>query len=534
MSYDYIIIGGGTAGCVLANRLSADPSVRVLLVEAGPKDDYFWIDIPVGYLYTIGNPRTDWCYMTEPDPGLGGRAIGYARGKVLGGCSSINAMIYMRGQAHDYNHWAQLGNRGWSWDEVLPFFKKSEDYQHDKDEYHGKGGELKVQERRVNWEILDAWRDAAAESGIPKIAEFNRGDNFGNAYFQMNQNKGVRWNARKAFLDPAKGRKNLTVVTEAHAKKLVIDQENGELQCKSVEVSTRSGMETFRARKEVILSAGAVASPQILQISGIGRKETLNKYGIEVFSDLRGVGRNLQDHLQIRTVYKVRNTVTLNKKVNSLFGLAKMGLEYLFLKRGPLTMPPSQLGAFASTSKEYPSPNIEWHVQPLSLDKFGEPLHKFNAITPAVCNLRPTSRGEITIKSPQASVHPTIKLNYLSTTEDQEIAVEGLKFTRRIMKAKALQRFEPSEWLPGKQAESDSELLDAARKLGTTIFHPVGTCKMGSDSEAVVDDKLRVRGLPSVRVIDASVMPTITSGNTNAPTVMIAEKGAQFILDHYQ
>ena len=532
--FDFIIVGAGTAGCTIANRLTASGKHSVLLLEAGEKDSHFWINIPVGYLFTINNPKTDWCYETEEEPGLNDRTIGYARGKVLGGCSSINAMIYMRGQAHDYNHWAQLGNRGWSWDEVLPFFKKSEDYQHDQDEYHGKGGELKVQERRVNWEILDAWRDAAAESGIPKIAEFNRGDNFGNAYFQMNQNKGVRWNARKAFLDPAKGRKNLTVVTEAHVKKLVIDRENGELQCKSVEVSTRSGMETFRARKEVILSAGAVASPQILQVSGIGRKETLNKYGIEVFSDLRGVGRNLQDHLQIRTVYKVRNTVTLNKKVNSLFGLAKMGLEYLFLKRGPLTMPPSQLGAFASTSKEYPSPNIEWHVQPLSLDKFGEPLHKFNAITPAVCNLRPTSRGEITIKSSQASVHPTIKLNYLSTTEDQEIAVEGLKFTRKIMKAKALQRFEPSEWLPGKQAESDSELLDAARKLGTTIFHPVGTCKMGSDSEAVVDDKLRVRGLPSVRVIDASVMPTITSGNTNAPTVMIAEKGAQFILDHYQ
>ena len=532
--FDFIIVGAGTAGCTIANRLTASGKHSVLLLEAGKKDSHFWINIPVGYLFTINNPKTDWCYETEEEPGLNNRTIGYARGKVLGGCSSINAMIYMRGQAHDYNHWAQLGNRGWSWDEVLPFFKKSEDYQHDQDEYHGKGGELKVQERRVNWEILDAWRDAAAESGIPKIAEFNRGDNFGNAYFQMNQNRGVRWNARKAFLDPAKGRKNLTVLTEAHAKKLVIDRENGELKCKGIEVSTRSGRETFRARKEVILSAGAVASPQILQISGIGRKETLNKYGIEVLSDLRGVGRNLQDHLQIRTVYKVQNTVTLNKKVNSLFGLAKMGLEYMFLKRGPLTMPPSQLGAFASTSKEYPSPNIEWHVQPLSLDKFGEPLHKFNAITPAVCNLRPTSRGEITIKSSQASVHPTIKLNYLSTTEDQEIAVEGLKFTRKIMKAKALQRFEPLEWLPGKGAESDSELLDAARKLGTTIFHPVGTCKMGTDGEAVVDDKLRVRGLPSVRVIDASVMPTITSGNTNAPTVMIAEKGAQFILDHYQ
>ena len=532
--FDFIIVGAGTAGCTIANRLTASGKHSVLLLEAGKKDSHFWINIPVGYLFTINNPKTDWCYETEEEPGLNNRTIGYARGKVLGGCSSINAMIYMRGQAHDYNHWAQLGNRGWSWDEVLPFFKKSEDYQHNKDEYHGKGGELKVQERRVDWEILDAWRDAAAESGIPKIAEFNRGNNFGNAYFQMNQNRGVRWNARKAFLDPAKGRKNLTVLTEAHAKKLVIDRENGELQCRGIEVSTRNGMETFRARKEVVLSAGAVASPQILQISGIGRKETLNKYGIEVFSDLRGVGRNLQDHLQIRTVYKVRNTVTLNKKVNSLFGLAKMGLEYLFLKRGPLTMPPSQLGAFASTSAKHSSPNIEWHVQPLSLDKFGEPLHKFNAITPAVCNLRPTSRGEIAIKSSEASVHPSIKLNYLSTVEDQEIAVEGLKFTRKIMKAKALERFEPSEWLPGKQAESDTELLDAARKLGTTIFHPVGTCKMGNDSEAVVDDKLRVRSLRSVRVIDASVMPTITSGNTNAPTVMIAEKGAQFILDHYQ
>ncbi|MBT8145970.1 MAG: GMC family oxidoreductase N-terminal domain-containing protein [Gammaproteobacteria bacterium] len=529
--YDYIIIGAGTAGCVLANRLSEDPQVEVLLLEAGGKDDYFWIDIPVGYLYTIANPRTDWCYQTEPDPGLNNRSIGYARGKVLGGCSSINAMIYMRGQQSDYDYWASLGNNGWSWQDVLPVFKKSEDYQHGADDFHGAGGELRVEERRVNWEILDAWREAAAECGIPKITEFNRGDNFGNAYFQMNQRQGRRWSATSAFLKPAMSRPNLKIITNAQVKKLAIKADGGNPRATGV-ISCLNDSETveFNARREVLLSAGAIGSPQILQLSGIGPAAVLGEFGIDVQRELPGVGENLHDHLQVRSVYKVSNTVTLNQRANSLMGKALMGLEYLLRKTGPLTMPPSQLGAFARSDADQPSANIEWHVQPLSLDKFGDPLHKFNAITPSVCNLRPGSRGHVRIKSANWREYPAIKLNYLSTEEDRQVAINGLRFTRRIMAAKALAPFEPQEWKPGPDLTSDQELLQAAGDLGTTIFHPVGTCKMGNDELSVVDDRLKVHGVGRLRVIDASIMPRITSGNTNAPTVMIAEQGASFIL----
>lgn len=528
--FDYIIIGAGTAGCVLANRLSVSGVFNVLLIEAGKKDNYFWIDIPVGYLYTIGNPRTDWLYEIEPDPGLNGRSIGYARGKVLGGCSSINAMIYMRGQRSDYDHWAQLGNRGWSWDEVLPVFKASEDYQHGADEFHGEGGELRVEERRVNWEILDAWRDAAEECGIPKIEEFNRGDNFGNAYFQMNQKRGKRWSGTSAYLRPAMRRRNLTVITEAHVQKLEFAHIDDVPRATGVTIKRRGSLETFTARKEVILSAGSIGSVQILQLSGIGPGELLQQKEIEVVHDLPGVGENLHDHLQVRTIYQVSNTVTLNQRVNSLFGKAAMGMEYLLFKTGPLTMPPSQLGAFAKSDDSQVSANIEWHVQPLSLDKFGDPLHPYNAITPSVCNLRPSSRGHIRIKTPDPDDHPAITLNYLSTDEDRQVAVDGLKFTRRIMQARALERFEPKELKPGPDIVTDEDLAQAAGDLGTTIFHPVGTCKMGSDPMAVVDDRLSVHGVKGLRVIDASIMPRITSGNTNAPTVMIAEKGAEFIL----
>lgn len=537
--FDYIIVGAGTAGCVLANRLSADGESSVLLLEAGGKDNYFWIDIPVGYLFTINNPRTDWCYQTEPEIGLNGRRIGYARGKVLGGCSSINAMIYMRGQRSDYDHWAALGNRGWGWDEVLPVFKRSENYQHGGNEFHGAEGELRVEERRVNWEVLDAWRDAAQECGIPKIEEFNRGDNFGNAYFQMNQKRGKRWSAAKAFLDPAKARTNLTVVTQAQVKRLlarrVPEDDDIESSLASVTIdgvlAVVNGCElSYKARKEVILAAGAIGSPQIMELSGIGDHKRLQDAGIETLHHLPGVGENLQDHLQIRSVYKVHNTVTLNQRVNSLWGKAKMGLEYALLKRGPLTMPPSQLGAFAKSDPSQPSANIEWHVQPLSLDKFGEPLHSFNAITPSVCNLRPSSRGHVHVRDNNYNYAPAITLNYLSTQHDRDVAISGLKMTRTIMKSSAIAAFEPEEWLPGAALDTDEQLLQAAGDLGTTIFHPVGTCKMGRDDLAVVDDRLRVHGVNQLRVIDASIMPTITSGNTNAPTVMIAEKGAEFIL----
>jgi choline dehydrogenase len=534
-SFDYIIVGAGTAGCVLANRLSKDPSKQVLLLEAGKKDNYFWIDIPVGYLYTIGNPRTDWCFETEPEPGLNGRSIGYARGKVLGGCSSINAMIYMRGQQSDYDHWARLGNPGWGWSDVLPVFRRSEDYQHGADDFHGVGGELRVEERRVNWEILDVWRDAAQECGIPKIDEFNRGDNFGNAYFQMNQRNGKRWSATRAFLDDIKQRPNLTILTEATVENLTIEKNHSGLAATGVQVLHGGERRQITARNEVLLAAGAIASPQLLQLSGIGPADHLQTHDIPVRQTLDGVGQNLQDHLQIRTIYKVDNTVTLNQRARTPWGMAVMGLEYFLKKTGPLTMPPSQLGAFAKSDPAQPSANIEWHVQPLSLDKFGSPLHKHNAITPSVCNLRPSSRGSVTLKSANPSDAPAIAPNYLSTQEDLDVAVAGLKFTRRIMAAPSLKPFNPVELKPGPSITSEEDLQRAAGDLGTTIFHPVGTCKMGPthDDSAVVDEQLRVHGIKGLRVIDASIMPTITSGNTNAPTVMIAERGADFIRSDY-
>ena len=525
-SYDYVIVGAGSAGCLLANRLSRDPQNRVLLLEAGGKDDYFWIDIPVGYLYTIANPRTDWCFKTEVDEHLAGRSIHYARGRVLGGCSSINAMIYMRGQKEDWDYWASLGNRGWSWNEVLPIFRSLEDYEHGETDGYGAGGEVRIEDPRVRWEIIDAWREAAAECGIPSIKVFNNGDNFGCAYFQMNQKRGRRWSATHAFLRPAMHRPNLTVMTGALVSRITTEHR----EARGVEFSHREQRFFAEAKKETILAAGAIGSPQLLQLSGIGPGELLRKHGIEVVHALPGVGENLHDHLQIRMQYKVKNVRTLNGIANSVFGKAAMAFEYFAFRTGPLTMPPSQAGAFARSDPSQPTPNIEWHIQPLSLDKFGDPLHAFPAITPSVCNLRPSSRGWVRIKSPDPAAHPEIRLNYLSTDEDRTVAVDGMRFTRRIMASKALAKYEPQEYRPGPSVDSELELQKAAGELGTTIFHPVGTCRMGSDPAAVVDHELRVHGVRRLRVIDASVFPRITSGNTNAPTYVVAEKGARAIL----
>lgn len=523
---DFIIIGAGSAGCVLANRLSANPSLKVLLLEAGTADTYPWIHIPIGYIYTMNNPKTDWCFSTQPEAGLNGRALNYPRGKVLGGCSSINGMIYMRGQKEDYDHWANLGNRGWSWDEVLPYFKHSEDHFAGASELHGAGGEWRVEEQRLSWKILDDFRKAASELGIPDISDFNTGDNTGFSYFQVNQKRGVRWSSARGFLHPIRQRKNLTILTRAQVDRIDIHQQSA--QGVTFEID---GIPCYAsANKEIILSAGAVASPMILQRSGVGDPEFLKQMDIPCTLALPGVGQNLQDHLQVRAVFKVK-APTLNEQANSLLGRVKMGLDYAALRKGPLSMAPSQLGGFIKSSPEYNTPNLEYHIQPLSCDKLGDPLHPFPAITTSVCNLRPKSRGHIAIRSKNPYTAPIIKPNYLSHSEDKQVAVDALKFTRRLCATDSLKQYQPEEFKPGKHIQSNDALLAEAGNIASTIFHPVGTCKMGCDELAVVNHELKVRGIKKLRIADASIMPTITSGNTNSPTIMIAEKAADMIIN---
>ncbi|MBW9063053.1 GMC family oxidoreductase N-terminal domain-containing protein [Rhizobium herbae] len=546
-SFDYIIVGGGSAGCLLANRLSRDPAMRVLLLEAGRKDDYPWIHVPVGYLYCIGNPRTDWLFKTEPDAGLNGRSLRYPRGKTLGGCSSINGMIYMRGQARDFDGWAATtGDDAWSWQNCLPDFKAHEDhYRLDNgadpktggnsrfSDMHGHGGEWRIEKQRLKWDILETFAEAAVEAGIPRSDDFNSGDNEGVGYFEVNQRSGWRWNTSKAFLRPAKNRPNLTIWTQSHVERLILEAgASGRKRCTGVILHRQGRTAEVRASKEVILSAGAIGSPQILQLSGIGPAGLLKRHGIEVAHDLPGVGENLQDHLQIRAVFKVANAKTLNTLANSLFGKAMIGLEYALKRSGPMSMSPSQLGAFTRSDDGQAHANLEYHVQPLSLDAFGEPLHNVPAFTASVCNLNPTSVGSVRIRSSKASDAPVIAPNYLSTEEDRRIAAESLRQVRRIVSQPALAKYQPQEWKPGLQFQSDEELTRLAGDIANTIFHPVGTTKMGRDDDpmAVVDSRLRVRGIEGLRVVDAGIMPKITSGNTNAPTLMIAEKAAGWIV----
>lgn len=528
--YDYIVVGAGSAGCVLANRLSADPSLRVLLLEAGGRDTNPWIHVPVGYFKTLHNPKTDWCYKTDPDPGLAGRSIDWPRGKVLGGSSSINGLLYIRGQAEDYEHWRQLGNAGWSFSDVLPYFKRAEDQERGENDHHGKGGPIKVSDMRAKRDVCEALIDSAAANGIPRNDDFNGAVQEGAGYFQQTAHRGRRWSTAVGYLKPIKHRKNLDIVTNAHGLEVLFDKSDAttttgfayERNGQRVEAYLRSG-------GEVILSGGAIGSPQMLQLSGIGPGELLNAHGINVVKELPGVGENLQDHLQIRMVYEV-NVPTLNEEINQLIPRLMIGMQYVFQRKGPMTMGASQVCIFTKTQPHMDTPDIQFHFQPLSADKPGLEMHPFSGVTSSVCQLRPESRGRIAIKSPDSSVYPSIEPNYLSASVDQQTAVESMKVSRKLFSTNPLKDFVVREHLPGLGVETDEQLLECARNIAQTIYHPTSTCKMGNDPSAVVDERLRVHGIKNLRVADASIMPNIVSGNTNAPTIMIGEKASDMIL----
>ena len=526
LQFDFIIVGAGTAGCLLANRLSANGKYTVALLEAGGSDNYHWVHIPVGYLYCMGNKRTDWLYKTTKQKGLNGRELSYPRGKVMGGCSSINGMIYMRGQANDYDQWRQMGNEGWSWDDVLPYFKNMEDSYEGENVFHGSGGEWKVNQQRLSWEVLDSFKEATIEAGIPQVDDFNEGNNFGVSYFKVNQNDGLRWNTVKAFLKPVKNRKNLRVISKCEVSKIILKNK----KAKGVKVFRNGKSEEIYVNREIILSSGSIGSPKILELSGIGNPNILSKLGIDTEVESKNIGENLQDHLQLRVIYELENAKTLNQKANSFIGKLGIGLEYALKRTGPMSMAPSQLGLFAMSDKSHETPNLQFHVQPLSLDKFGEPLHNFPGLTASVCNLNPQSRGNVHIVSKDYKIAPSIDPNYLSAEQDKIVAAQSIKLARKIISQPAMKKYNPKEYAPGIQFQSEDDLKKVAGDIGTTIFHPVGTCAMGTNVSSVTDSNLKVRGVEGLRIADASIMPTITSGNTNAPTLMIAEKASEMIL----